>query len=253
MVEEEEQAGIPEWVVTFGDMMSLLLTFFIMLVSMSEIKDEQRYQAMLESMRRRFGHDSAMASIMPGEASQARNSHLSKMAVMGRSRRIDTMRGGDKVRAPVGENPRVQSIRPAADQTVGGVLIFPEGTSTLSKKHKKILRDTAREIGGKPQKIEIRGHTSNRPLPPDTPYRDHWELAYARCVKVKDFLVELGIDPKRIRIGVAAENEPLHVADDPLLLKENPRVEVFMLNEIASDLVGTAAEKAKKFSSGKSP
>ena len=49
MMEEEEQAGIPEWVVTFGDMMSLLLTFFIMLVSMSEIKEEKRYQAMVET------------------------------------------------------------------------------------------------------------------------------------------------------------------------------------------------------------
>ena len=35
---EEEQGGVPEWVVTYGDMMSLLLTFFIMLVSMSELK-----------------------------------------------------------------------------------------------------------------------------------------------------------------------------------------------------------------------
>ena len=44
MVEEEEEVGIPEWVVTFGDMMSLLLTFFIMLVSLSEIKEEEKYQ-----------------------------------------------------------------------------------------------------------------------------------------------------------------------------------------------------------------
>ena len=37
---EDQGGGIPEWVVTFGDMMSLLLTFFIMLVSLSEIKEE---------------------------------------------------------------------------------------------------------------------------------------------------------------------------------------------------------------------
>ncbi|MGI9443328.1 MAG: flagellar motor protein MotB [Rubripirellula sp.] len=35
MNDEPEEMGIPEWVVTFGDMMSLLLTFFIMLVSLS--------------------------------------------------------------------------------------------------------------------------------------------------------------------------------------------------------------------------
>ena len=53
-IEEEPEAGIPEWVVTFGDMMSLLLTFFIMLVSMSEIKEEERFQALVQSMRRQL-------------------------------------------------------------------------------------------------------------------------------------------------------------------------------------------------------
>ena len=65
-LEPEESIEIPEWVVTFGDMMSLLLTFFIMLVSMSEIKDEDRYQAMVESMVQRFGRDETLLSAVPG-------------------------------------------------------------------------------------------------------------------------------------------------------------------------------------------
>jgi chemotaxis protein MotB len=40
MDDEPDEISIPEWVVTFGDMMSLLLTFFILLVSISEIKEE---------------------------------------------------------------------------------------------------------------------------------------------------------------------------------------------------------------------
>ena len=48
--EEESGGGIPEWVVTFGDMMSLLLTFFIMLVSLSEMKDDGgNLRAMLDA------------------------------------------------------------------------------------------------------------------------------------------------------------------------------------------------------------
>ena len=50
-IEEEPEPGIPEWVVTFGDMMSLLLTFFIMLVSMSEMKQDEKFQAVAESFR----------------------------------------------------------------------------------------------------------------------------------------------------------------------------------------------------------
>jgi chemotaxis protein MotB len=246
MAEEEEQAGIPEWVVTFGDMMSLLLTFFIMLVSLSEIKQKEQYQAMAESFRRRFGHETAALSMMPGR-SKPRNARLAKLAVLGRARRADTLRGGDKVKAPVGDYPRVQAIRQAEQATRGGVVYFEEGHADLSEQHKRILQATAQVIGGKPQKVEIRGHTSSRPLASDSPYQDHWDLAYRRCRNVMQFLVKLGIDPQRLRISVAAHNEPLHDGTDPQLQKENPRVEVFMLNELAHQPKGTAEERRLEF------
>ncbi len=251
-VEEEEQAGIPEWVVTFGDMMSLLLTFFIMLFSMSEIREEQRFQAMLEALRQQFGHDASMASMIPG-SSKPRNSTLAKLASMGRARRANTMRGGDKVKAPVGDNPRVRTIKQADQTTTGGVIYFAAGSSELTEEHQRTLQATALEIGGKPQKIEIRGHTSTRPLPASLPYKDHWDLAYARCCHVRDFLVKLGIDPRRIRVNVAADNEPKHIGNDPLLLKENDRVEITMLNELTVDLEGTAEERQKIYSGEGAP
>jgi hypothetical protein len=49
------------------------------------------------------------------------------------------------------------------------------------------------------------------------------------------YLVSLGIDPRRIRIGVAAQFEPVYAGRDPLLLEKNSRVEVFMLNEFTDD------------------
>ncbi len=57
MNDEPDEIGIPEWVVTFGDMMSLLLTFFIMLVSLSEIKEEETYQALVNSVQEQFGYE----------------------------------------------------------------------------------------------------------------------------------------------------------------------------------------------------
>jgi len=227
---EEKPDGPAEWVVTFGDMMSLLLTFFIMLVSMSEIKEEQRYQALVESLRKRFGHESSPVSMMPGPT-KPRNAPQEKLASMGRARRVDTMRGGDRVKAPVGKNPRVKTLRNADHSTVGGEIVFPEGGAQLDKTGEQTLRATAQEVGGKPQKIEIRGHTSTKPLPPDSPFKTHWDLAYARCVAVMDYLVKLGVNPKRIRIAVAGDNEPKHVGPDPMLRKQNPRVEVFLLDE----------------------
>jgi chemotaxis protein MotB len=247
-LEDEKREGPAEWVVTFGDMMSLLLTFFIMLVSMSEIKEEQRYQALVESLRKRFGHETSAVSMMPGPT-KPRNSPVEKLASMGRARRVDTMRGGDRVKAPVGKNPRVKTLRNADHNTLGGEVRFPEGEATLDDAGKRVLRATAQEVGGKPQKIEVRGHTSTKPLPKDSPFRTHLDLAYARCVQVAEYLEQLGINPKRIRIAVAGSAEPKHIGADPMLRKQNSRVEVFMLDETVGDLEGTKTERMERLKS----
>jgi len=248
-VEEEQSGGIPEWVVTFGDMMSLLLTFFIMLVSLSEIKEEEHFQALVESFRRQFGHDSSIASLAPGN-SRPRNALLAKLALLGRARRFDTHRGGDKVSAPSGDHPRVLIVRHGIPG-IGTVITFPEGSPHLSEQNKEILQKEALEIGGKPQKIEIRGHTSQRPVPKDSGFRDHWDLAFARCRAAMDYLVELGIDRKRIRMTVAGANEPVSMSTDPAKWKQNPRVEIIMLGETVGEHEGTEDEKEKRFTGEK--
>jgi len=246
-IEEDEPMGIPEWVVTFGDMMSLLLTFFIMLVSLSEMKEEEKYQAMVDSVRRNFGFDAASASMVPG-ALRPRNSKISKLATMGRARRVDTMQGGDKVEAPVGEHPRVLIVRPGTKAGIGTVVFFDEESAELNEENKTALRQLAATIEGKPQKIEVRGHTSRRPVSRTLGFRDNWELAYARSRAVTQYLQEVvKIDPARFRISVAEGNEPIHLGTDPDKLRQNSRVEVYMLNEVVADSTGTAAEQAARF------
>ncbi len=246
MSDEEEQVGIPEWVVTFGDMMSLLLTFFIMLVSLSEIKEEEQFQAMVDSFRRQFGHDASMASLIPGP-SKPRNSKIAKLATAGRARRFDTHRGGDKVSAPVGDYPRVQAVRPGPRATTGTTVFFEEGSERLDDTGRANLRIQVHKLGGKPQRIEIRGHTSRRPISNDSDYSDHWDLAFRRCHKVMALLVEFGIDPQRLRLSVAGPNEPLHVGTQAGQQQQNPRVEVFMLEEVVNDLQGTREQRDSRY------
>ncbi|NUQ61004.1 MAG: OmpA family protein [Pirellulales bacterium] len=241
MPEDEPPAGAPEWIVTYGDMMSLLLTFFVLLFSMSEVKEEQS-KALMESLRRQFGYDKSLQTLIAGP-NMPMNSALAKLASMGRSRRLDTMRGGDKVRAPVGENARVWAIRPSDDATMGGAVYFAEGAADLDPESKQVLGAIAEDLVGKPQKIEIRGHTTRTPLPSGSPYQTHWDLAYARCVRVMEQLVALGIEPQRLRLAVAGEFEPVHISADPAFQKKNSRVEVLMLNELVKDLQGTPDEK----------
>lgn len=253
LMQEDSGGGVPEWVVTYGDMMSLLLTFFIMLVSLSEIKDNQKYQAMVESMTRRFGYDSAVRSFAPGQ-SHPRNSMIAKIANEGRARRLNVMQGGDKTEAPVGDHQRVRIIRPGEKTNIGIVIFFDEGSAKLTGEARAELNDIVAPLGGQPQKIEIRGHTSQKPLPPNSPYKSHWELAYNRCWNTFEYLTKKkGIDPRRIRISVAGPYEPMHLGSDPQAQRENPRVEVFMLDETVGDLMGTKEEQERRFTNSNTP
>jgi chemotaxis protein MotB len=238
MEEDDGGGGVPEWVVTFGDMMSLLLTFFIMLVSMSEVKQHEKYQAMVDSMRRRFGHDAAIVSLVPGSA-KPRNSVFAKLATMGRASRFNIMKGGDKVQAPVGDYPRVQIIRPGDKTAVGAVIHFAPGSSDLSAEGRDVLDQAVLQLEGKPQIIEVRGHTSRRPA--SASQEDNWQMAYRRSENVMRYLVDAkGIDARRIRLAVAGANEPLHQGAERQQLERNDRVEVFLLDEIVEDRGGVS-------------
>jgi chemotaxis protein MotB len=241
-VEEDPPAGVPEWVVTFGDMMSLLLTFFIMLVSMSEIKqDDAKFRALVESLRERFGDDLTrlqlgMGTGMPAATKSTRKT-VKKFTKWDNSKDL-----GSKIKASPGNQNRVRGLRPGSQILVGDAILFDDNSVELTEGAQKALKVVAENLQGKPQRVEVRGHTSKQPLPLDVVYRDHWDLAYARCRQVMQFLVASGIDARRIRIGVAATNEPSHMGADPLLLKENSRVEVFMLGEVPNVV---QAEEAK--------
>jgi chemotaxis protein MotB len=236
-IEEEPEPGIPEWVVTFGDMMSLLLTFFIMLVSMSELKQEEKFQAMVESMREQFGHDRSIASLIPGNI-RPRNSAMEHVASQGRAKKKGVERGGQEQQAVTGDNKRVQIIRPGDDSSSGGVVYFEEGSAELSAANKVTLGQIIHQIKGKPQKIEIRGHTSRKPIDPKSGLQDHWDLSYTRCRSTMKFLVEQGIDPERIRLGPSGVNEPIYRGIDPSRLKKNSRVQILMWDERVENLEG---------------
>lgn len=250
--EDDDAGGIPEWVVTFGDMMSLLLTFFIMLISLSEIKEEEDYQQMVESMTKRFGYESSMQSFAPGQA-KPRNSKIAKVANAGRARRMQKTMGGDKAEAPTGENPRVRIVRPGETAETGAVIFFREGLATLDSKARADLNAAVKSFRGQPQKIEIRGHTSRKPLPASSTFQTHWELAFTRCWNTFEHLIQQGIDPERIRISQAGYFEPMHLEASPIAQRENPRVEVFMLNEVVNDLMGTKEEQDMRYTDGKFP
>lgn len=238
--EESDEIGIPEWVVTFGDMMSLLLTFFIMLVSLSEIKEEETYQALVDSMQQQFGYQKTIDALTPGD-SKPRRAEFAVLSTTGRAKKKDTAKGGVPEKAPVGEEQHVRIVRPGQMTAVGSVVFFDVGNDRLTKAGEDVLNQTAEQLRGKPQRIEVRGHVSAEFAARTSGTEEGMLLAIRRSAKVKRYLVEKqGIAAERFRVSSAGATEPITRNSPSGTFGSDSRVEVFLLDETVEDPRGTA-------------
>jgi chemotaxis protein MotB len=234
----ECEEGLPEWIMSYADMITILMAFFVVMYSMAgATKDTKKEDAVFKSLRDRFGPNwLSSGSIGPGALL---SNHLLKAHGVGGANIKAKNKGGVTAQGDPGDQPRVHTLRPGEQASIGGNILFAEGSAQLGSEQEQQLDIAAGQVSGKPQKIEVRGHASRRPLPKGAPYRDNWDLAYARCRSTMERLVSLGIDPKRIRLSVAGDNEPVPAGKSNR--SASSRVEVFMLNEVTrAETVPTA-------------
>ena len=159
------------------------------------------------------------------------------------AQRDEEANGNDTPTAPKGDNPRVTIIRNGRQTAVGAVIQFEEGSAELDLEHFSGLAELARGMRGKQQKIEVRGHTTYKPLPPESLYKTHKQLAFFRCENIVQHLVHKTLDPiskdgmdeNRFRISVAAQHEKLTLKHGVLDQGKNARVEIFLLDEVVPD------------------
>ncbi|MEX0726968.1 MAG: flagellar motor protein MotB [Planctomycetaceae bacterium] len=232
MPEDDPPAGVPDWVVTYGDMMSLLLTFFIMLVSMSEMKDDTgKMRAMMDSMSKTFGLLDGTSGI-PGTSTQ-KSSTNKHMASQGSSGQGGTKKGGRKTpneKGRAGENLTVQRINHGTEVTLGGPSAFPHFRADLTAEMKQNLDVIAGILKGKPNRIVVRGHCSSEPLPPDSEYRDAVDLSFSRARQIAQYLAERGIQPQHMIISAVGDAEPRIITRESELHRLNDRVDVFVID-----------------------
>lgn len=242
---EDSPRGAPEWFVSFADMMTLLLTFFIMLVSFSEPKKDDKFNAVIEQLQKQFGKHDAPFGLASGGI-MARQSVVARGVNLGRAKRSVALQGDSRT---AGGTPHVRLIRTGTQTAIGATIFFDEGSTELNERARGDIRAQASQLLESAQKIEIRGHCGLRPVEAGSRYDDNWELAYQRGRTVMRYLVdELNLEAARIRLSVAGPNEPLHFGADPLKMGENPRVELYLLEEVVSDFSGTAEEREQQFS-----
>lgn len=232
---QAEPMGIPEWVLTYGDLMSLLLCFFILLAAFSELKQPREYQRVLDAIKEAMG-----ASGNPGTidiSSITTNSPISPMTQfkpkadpeMSKSKTLD-----DNVK---GRNDKVSQVHENERQVIGGAMPFEPGQGDLSAEVKRRLsNDVAPRLRGLNRRVIIRGHSWGVTDASDA--GDRWKLSYERASKVANYLIEeCGIDPITLTLEVVGDAEPLKVpTTDVENAPANRRVEVFLTDVMIDEL-----------------
>ncbi|WP_166827598.1 OmpA/MotB family protein [Thalassoroseus pseudoceratinae] len=237
--EEDDAPGVPEWVVTYGDMMSLLLTFFIMLVSLSELKsDNGEVRAALDALRESFGNTDGRAS-MPGRSLQS-TSEFSKRGSKGNTSEGGIKQAGRDSTGNAGEHTSGERINHGNHLTLGGPVFFDRFSTTLSARMKQNLSAIAEDLIEHNGLIVVRGHTTREPLPVDGIHRsgnepiqpvltDKMDLAFARATVVANFLIAEGVGRKKMRISAAGDTETHLLTREANRQDQNRRVDVFTI------------------------
>ena len=178
---EEKPEGAPEWMVSFADMITILMAFFVVMFSIASgdsnnDKRTKQQETVLESLQSRFGpkwKPFMTWNVMPG------NSNLpgsgkglgSKLPVPAVGDPGGTMAVKKKERARIKVPGQGDTI------AIGGLVMFEASSAKLAAGQEKTIGRITEELAGKQQVVEIVATASNCALPLGGPYRDRWELA----------------------------------------------------------------------------
>jgi chemotaxis protein MotB len=227
-----EEEGAPAWVVTFGDLMSLLLCFFVLMLSFSEM-DRKRYRVIAGSMANAFGiqRKTPLFESPKGQKIIAREfdqsivvtnieDKIAKPIIV--ALKEDYERLEDLVDVEVNENQVAIRLMGETAFDTGKAKIRPEITPLLTTIG-SVLKDTKGEI-------IIAGHTDNVPLKGGR-FGSNLGLSMGRAASVAEFLLQrTAIAPKRISTMGFGEYRPLASNDTPAGRQKNRRVEIILTN-----------------------
>ncbi|MEZ5065290.1 MAG: flagellar motor protein MotB [bacterium] len=207
--DEECPGGAAGWLTTWADMMSVLLTFFIVLQAFSTISEKKFFEA-ISSIQMAFRVPLPIRS--PGQFEFA----------------TETNTAADLEEMVSDEDIAGASVQDFGDHILLSIesrFLFGLGDAKLSGDGQELMAQIAQVLKKEPGAIRVEGHTCDLPLGARNRFRDNWELSTERALTVLSALQRNGIRPERLAAAGYGEYHPIAPNDSEANRARNRRVE----------------------------
>jgi len=222
------------WLVTFGDLVMLLLTFFVLLLTMSSMDTKKLKDTFshfrgapgvleLAGSRKITDLDSLVTKYRTTDGLLVLDQDVLKKLL------IPSYKSDKNTEAKIKdfyEKINISDDRRGIVLSFQGDILFAPGGAALKEEVLPFLDSIAETIESCPNEILIMGHTDNIPIRSRL-YGSNWELSLYRGLSVlESFLREKGLSPPRFSVGGYGASRPLHPNDTPEKRTLNRRVEI---------------------------
>ncbi|MDR2247073.1 MAG: flagellar motor protein MotB [Treponema sp.] len=226
-----------EWIVTYSDMVTLMLCFFVALFNPDEV-DPTQLAAMISAFNNTgMGASFGGNTLTVGKSADLGNTIMS-LPSMDQGRSLGTA----LKRAVSLFQPEIRSNKVQVTQDERGLIISLASDAFFNPASARInieeTRDILLRLGTflasdevRGRKFRIEGHTDDTPVDPEGPWESNWELSTRRSISVLHYLTGIGVEENRFQVAGFADTMPLSRNDTPEGRAYNRRVDVVILDE----------------------
>lgn len=237
MAEEEapkkaEKDRSERWLLTYADLITLLLIFFIILYVMGK-QDAARFQAMANSLNKAFKGTGHVVGRSPGPGIRGGGRPGSGGPGSGEPTAEDVKREVQEIakQQGLGSDVSVTVDSRGTVITLKERVLFGSGRADLSDRARTALDSIGAVLAQKPGSfIRVEGHTDNVPIAGR--YPSNWELSSARAASVVRLMVsDMGIDPSHFAVAGFGDTQPVASNDSPEGRAANRRIEIVITDK----------------------
>lgn len=288
----EEHLNHEAWAIPYGDLITLLLAFFVVMYAISSV-NEGKYRVLSDSLFAAFrGSPRTMQPVQVGEkqvgsGADVKTTLVEQAMLEGQPRSMlapvpvktgmPDPKQAEAALINARQSARAKALQQVADQVARAMddlvkanlvtvrrtdfwieveiktdILFPSGSAQLQTSAVGVIEKLGEALAPFPNAIRVEGHTDNRPIK-TVAFISNWELSAARAGSVVRVLASKGVEPGRLAVIGYGENRPTQPNDTVDGRNANRRVVVVILSADTAAAPSPSGENAPAATDGSAP